>query len=222
MYFNFAVPAVNWVVATTAESSHRGAEASQKVTDPVATGAPPATTEAVNVTAVGEATDEEERTSVVAEGTAAAWAALGKVTAIRADRSSFVFRPRRGRTQAERWSKFHIQESSVRTYFYLSTLTEREMPTGADSDPKQLLTHSPNFSFRKFSATGETNRIRNRTLHCIPNSAQFSTTLGYTRITLLMWFPQYCAKPVHKHATRSGTVCRLFATYALIIRIAMG
>jgi hypothetical protein len=29
-----------------------------------------------------------------------------------------------------------------------STLAEREMPTGADSDPKQLLTYSPNFSFR--------------------------------------------------------------------------
>jgi hypothetical protein len=81
------------------------------------------------------------------------------------------------------------------------------MPTGADSDPKQLPTYSPNFSFRKFSATGETNRIRNRTLHCITNSAQFSTTLGYTGITLLMWFPQYCAKTVRKHATMSGTVC---------------
>jgi hypothetical protein len=55
-----------------AESSQRGAEASQKVTDPLATGAPPATTEAVKVTAVGEATDGEESTSVVADGTAAA------------------------------------------------------------------------------------------------------------------------------------------------------
>lgn len=26
------------------------------------------------------------------------------------------------------------------------------MPTGADSDPKQLLTYSPNFNLRKFSA----------------------------------------------------------------------
>lgn len=78
------------------------------------------------------------------------------------------------------------------------------MPTGADSDPKQLPTYSPNFSFRKFSATGETNRIRNRTLYWITNSAQFSTKLEYTRITLLMWFPQYRAKLVHKHAIRSG------------------
>jgi hypothetical protein len=130
MYFNFAVPATNWAVPTTAESSQRGAEASQKVTDPMATGAPPATTEAVKVTAVGEATDEEESTSVVADGIAAAWAALGKVTAIRADRSSFVFRPRRGRTQAERWRKFHIQESSVRTYIYLSTVTGTENANG--------------------------------------------------------------------------------------------
>src|SRR5271156_4943724 len=159
MNLSFAVPAVNWALPTMAESSQRGAEASQKFTEPFVTGAPPATTEAVKVTAVCEATDDEERTSVVADGTAAAWAALGKVTAIRADRSSFVFRPRRGRTQAERWRKFHIQESSVRTYIYLSALTEREMPTGADSDPKQLLTYSPNFNFRKFSATGETNRI---------------------------------------------------------------
>jgi hypothetical protein len=81
------------------------------------------------------------------------------------------------------------------------------MPTGADSDPKQLLTYSPNFSFRKFSATGETNRIRNRTLTCITNSAQCLTPSDYTRITLLMWFPQYRAKPVHKRATKSGTVC---------------
>jgi hypothetical protein len=65
------------------------------------------------------------------------------------------------------------------------------MPTGANSAPKQLLTYSPNFNFRKFSATGETNRIRNRTLHWITNSAQICATSGYTRITLLMWFPQY-------------------------------
>src|SRR6202012_968956 len=130
------------------------------------------------------------------------WATWGAVTVNRADRSSFVFRPRRGRTLAERWRKFHIQESSVRTYIYLSALTEREMPTGAGSDPKQLLTDSPNFSFRKFSATSETNRIRNRTLPWITNSAQFSTKSDYTRITLLMWFPQYCAKAVYEHATR--------------------
>ena len=82
------------------------------------------------------------------------------------------------------------------------------MPTGADSDPKQLLTYSPNFSFRKSSATGETNRIRNSTLPCITNSAQFLTTSDYTRITLLMWFPQYRAKPVYKRATRSCTICQ--------------
>jgi hypothetical protein len=206
MYLSFAVPAVNCALPTMAESSQRAAEASQKVTDPSATGGPPATTttEAVKVTAVGEATEGEESTSVVAVGTAAAWAALGKVTAIRADRSSVVFRPRRGRTQAERCRKFHIQESSVRTYEYLSTLTEREMPTGADSDPKQLLTYSPNFSFRKFSATGETNRIRNRTLHCITNSAQFCETSDYTQITLLMWFPQYCVRPAAHEGTQAG------------------
>lgn len=179
-----------------AESSQRGAEASQKFTEPFVTGAPPVTTTtvAVKVTAAGEATVGDESASVVAVGTAAAWAALGKVTAIRADRNSLVFRPRRGCTLAERCGKFHIQGSSVRTYKTLSTLTEQEMPTGADSDPKQLLTYAPNFSFRKFSATGETNRIRNRTLHCITNSAQICETLGYTRITLLMWFPRYCVQ----------------------------
>ena len=66
------------------------------------------------------------------------------------------------------------------------------MPTGANSAPKQLLTYTLNFNLRKFSATGETNRIRNMTLHCITNSAQISETSGYTRITLLIWFPQYC------------------------------
>jgi hypothetical protein len=66
------------------------------------------------------------------------------------------------------------------------------MPTGAYSAPKQLLTYTSNFNLRKFSATGETNRIRNMTLHCITNSAQISETSGYTRITLLIWFPQYC------------------------------
>src|SRR3984885_864645 len=118
MNLSFAVPAVNTALPTMAASSQRGAEASQKFTEPFATGVPPATmtTEAVKVTAVGEATDGEETTSVVAVGTAAAWAALGKVTAIRADRSSVVFRPRRGRTQAGRCCKFHIQGSSVRTY----------------------------------------------------------------------------------------------------------
>src|ERR1700751_885916 len=116
MYLSFAVPALNCAVPPTAESSQRGAESSQTLTDPVATGAPPATTEAVKVTAAGEATDEEERTSVVADGNAAAWAALGSITVIRADRTSFEFRPRRWRTLAERWCKFHIQESSVRTY----------------------------------------------------------------------------------------------------------
>jgi hypothetical protein len=69
------------------------------------------------------------------------------------------------------------------------------MPTGADSDPKQLQTYSPNFNFRKFSATGETNRIRNRTLHWITNSAQICEPSDYTWITLLIWFPQYCVRP---------------------------
>jgi hypothetical protein len=112
---NLAVPAFNCAFPTTAASSQRGAEASQKVTDPLATGAPPATTEAVNVTAVGEATEGEESTSVVVVGTAAAWAALGKLTAIRADRNSVEFRRRGGRTLAEKCHKFHIQGSSVRT-----------------------------------------------------------------------------------------------------------
>jgi hypothetical protein len=96
------------------------------------------------------------------------------------------------------------------------------MPTGADSDPKQLLTYSPNFSFRKFSATGETNRIRNRTLPCITNSAQFSTTLDYTRITLLMWFPQYRAKPSTNMQPYKAQSARLCVRCALIIRIAVG
>jgi hypothetical protein len=84
------------------------------------------------------------------------------------------------------------------------------MPTGADSDPKQLLTYSPNFNFRKFSATGETNRIRNMTLHWITNSAQFGTTSDYTRITLLMWFPQYCVRPPHMDVLQPATVYPAF------------
>jgi hypothetical protein len=50
------------------------------VTEPVVTGAPPAVTEAVNVTFAGEATDEEETVSVVVVS-GAACAAIAKVQA---------------------------------------------------------------------------------------------------------------------------------------------
>jgi hypothetical protein len=79
------------------------AAASQKVTEPVVTGAPPATTDAVRVTAAGEATDVEESARVVTVDTAPACAAFGTVVTIatKADRSSLEFRP--------------IQESSDRS-----------------------------------------------------------------------------------------------------------
>jgi hypothetical protein len=50
------------------------------VTEPVVTGAPPAVTEAVNVTFAGDATDEEETVSVVVVS-GAACAAIAKVQA---------------------------------------------------------------------------------------------------------------------------------------------
>ena len=86
--------------------------------EPVVTGAPPATTEALRVTGVCQATDDEESVSVVAVDAAAAHAAWGGVVAIasKADKSSLVFRPRRKRIQAEKYRRFHIQGSSVRTY----------------------------------------------------------------------------------------------------------
>src|SRR5580698_1940372 len=94
MNFRVAVPPLNWALPTMAASSHRGAEASQKVTVPAVTGAPPAATEAERVTAAGEATDDDESASVVTVGTAAACAACGTVvaSASKADRSSLKFR----------------------------------------------------------------------------------------------------------------------------------
>jgi NADH/NAD ratio-sensing transcriptional regulator Rex len=49
--------------------------------EPVVTGAPPAVTEAVNVTFAGDATDDEETVSVVVVGSGAACAAIAKVQA---------------------------------------------------------------------------------------------------------------------------------------------
>ena len=94
MNFRVAVPPFNCAVPTMATSSHRGADASQNLTVPAVTGAPPAVTEAARVTAVGETTDGEESTSVVTVETAAACAVGGTVVAntSRADKSSLEFR----------------------------------------------------------------------------------------------------------------------------------
>ena len=71
-----AVPPTNCAVPTIAVSSQNGADASQKLTVPAATGAPFAVTEAVKVTAVCHATEDEEIVSVVVVGNGAACAAV--------------------------------------------------------------------------------------------------------------------------------------------------
>jgi hypothetical protein len=109
-----AVVPFNCAVPTMDEFWHSpGNDVSQKVIVPVVTGAPPLTTEAVKVTAPGDATVDEESTSVVVVETAAACAAYGSATANRADRNSL--KPGCW-LQAEGARKFHIQDSSVRTY----------------------------------------------------------------------------------------------------------
>jgi hypothetical protein len=94
-----------------AASSHRGADASQKVTVPAATGAPPAVTEAERVTAVGETTEGEERTSVVTVETAPACAAWGTVVAnaSKAGRSSLEFRLIRKSSEAVTKTCRHLE-----------------------------------------------------------------------------------------------------------------
>ena len=105
---------VNCAVPTMDEFWHSFAAASQNVIVPVVTGAPPPTTEAVKVTAAGDATVDEESTSVVVVETAAACAAYGSAIVSRTDRTSL--KARRW-LQAEGARKFHIQDSSVRTYW---------------------------------------------------------------------------------------------------------
>src|SRR5579863_4484235 len=141
MNLNFAVPAINCAFPTMAASSQKRAAASQKVTEPFATGTPPAATDAVSVTVAGEATDVEERASVVTVETAPACAAFGRAVAIatKADRSSLEFR--------------HIQESSDRTYKTRKHLGNGEMPTGGRQIQNISLTYNPNFVSRKSVAT---------------------------------------------------------------------
>jgi hypothetical protein len=104
----FPVPLANCAFPKRAESSHRFADASQKVIDPFVTGAPPAVTvtEAVKVTGVCHATGDGESVSVVFVGSGATCAAAKlQATVNRADRT------RRGeaiRLQAAK-NKFHIQ-----------------------------------------------------------------------------------------------------------------
>ena len=95
MNLSVAVPAgVNCALPIIAASSHKAAEASQKVMDPVVNGEPPPVTEAVNVTAAGEATiDCGESVRVVTVDTAASPVAGNtKATVSRAARARLGLR----------------------------------------------------------------------------------------------------------------------------------
>jgi hypothetical protein len=99
MIFRTAAVPFNCAVPTMDEFWHSAADPSQNVTVPVM-GPPLPTTEAVKVTAAGDATVVEESASVVVVGTAAACAAYGRAAVRRADRSSPKLKRRR--LQAER------------------------------------------------------------------------------------------------------------------------
>ena len=76
--------------------------------EPVVTGAPPAETEAVNVTFVSDATDDEESVSVVVEGSGAACAAVAKPQATVSTSLEVRQREDTTRLRAER-NTFHIE-----------------------------------------------------------------------------------------------------------------
>jgi hypothetical protein len=89
-----AVGPFNCAVPTMAEFWHSVTDVSQNVMVPVVTGVAPLTTEAVNVTAAGDATVADESTSVVVVGAAAACAAYGRTVVRRAGRNSLRLRRR--------------------------------------------------------------------------------------------------------------------------------
>jgi hypothetical protein len=106
MILRVAVPATNCAFPKIAASSHRRADALQKVTVPVdGTGLP--VTEAVRVTSVGDATNGEESVSVVVVGSGAACTAVAHVQAAASNSLGARRRGDTTRLQAEE-NTFHI------------------------------------------------------------------------------------------------------------------
>jgi hypothetical protein len=101
--FNCALP-------KTAASSQRvpGRDTSQKVIEPVVTGAPPAVTAAVRVTFVSDATNDEESVSVVVVGSGAACIAVAQAQAAASNSLGPRRRGEATRLQAEE-NAFHIE-----------------------------------------------------------------------------------------------------------------
>ena len=96
------------------------------------------------------------------------------------------------------------------------------MPTGADSDSKQLLTYRPNFSFRKFCYwRNESYTKQDPALH-----NQFGANWrdiglhadNITHVVPSVMRQSTCAR-IHPCRERAAPQ---FTTYALIVRIAMG
>jgi len=96
------------------------------------------------------------------------------------------------------------------------------MPTGADSDPKQLLTYSPNFSFRSSLLLAK--RIVYETGPCIASPIRRNSgDIGLHPDNITHVVPLRTASDqLHTDALRSETVCPDFSKHALIVRIAVG
>ena len=95
------------------------------------------------------------------------------------------------------------------------------MPTGADSDPKQLLTYRPNFSFRKFCYwRNESYTKQDPGLHNQFGAIWEDIGLHPDNITHVVPSVLRQTSCTRRHSGRKRST-RNFAKYALIVRIAV-